>query len=95
MQRHSPSKLLLLVLACLIQAPNALAYFDPASGSLILQMVLGGIAGVAVILKLYWHKLLDLLGIRTASDEEDEAAEADEVAEADEAAVVSEATDEA
>jgi hypothetical protein len=41
-----------------------LAYIDPGSGSLILQMILGGLAAAAVFLKLFWHRLLVFLRIR-------------------------------
>jgi hypothetical protein len=34
----------------------AYAYVDPASGSILLQLILGGIAGVAVVIKLYWQR---------------------------------------
>lgn len=49
------------------------AYLDPASGSMILQMVLGGVAGMAVMVKLYWHKLLGLFG-RKKHEHDDPAA---------------------
>lgn len=39
------------------------AYLDPGSGSMVLQLILGGLAGVAVILKLYWRRLLNFFGI--------------------------------
>jgi len=39
------------------------AYLDAGSGSMILQIILGGLAGLAVILKLYWRRFLTLLGI--------------------------------
>lgn len=45
------------------------AYLDPGSGSMILQILAGGVAAVAVTAKLYWNKLLRLLHIR--KDEED------------------------
>lgn len=35
-----------------------LAYLDPGSGSLIVQAVVGGVAGVAVAAKLYWRRLV-------------------------------------
>ena len=53
----------LAALILLLPAP-AHAYIDPNSGSLILQVVLGGVAGLAVIAKLYWHKILGMLGLR-------------------------------
>lgn len=33
------------------------AYLDPTSGSMLLQILLGGFAGLAVGGKLLWHKL--------------------------------------
>ncbi|HSR52808.1 MAG TPA: hypothetical protein VLV83_18445 [Acidobacteriota bacterium] len=41
---------------------GALAYMDPASGSLILQIVLGGIAGAAVALKMFWGRITSFFG---------------------------------
>lgn len=32
------------------------AYLDPGTGGIILQMLLGGAAGVMVVAKLYWHQ---------------------------------------
>ena len=40
-----------------------LAYIDPGSGSMLLQMLLGGVAGVAVAVRMYWHRLRGLLRI--------------------------------
>jgi hypothetical protein len=37
------------------------AYIDPGSGSLIIQLVLGGLAGLWVMLKLYGKRLLSKL----------------------------------
>jgi hypothetical protein len=38
----------------------AYAYVDPGTGGLIVQLLLGGVAGAAVIAKLYWEKLTGL-----------------------------------
>ena len=38
-------------------AAPAQAYLDPGTGSMILQILLGGLAGVAVVVKLYWTKI--------------------------------------
>jgi hypothetical protein len=40
------------------------AYLDPGTGSMLLQVLLGGVAGAVVIVKLYWRGLLRLLRIR-------------------------------
>jgi hypothetical protein len=36
--------------------PEAHAYIDPGSGSVLLQLILGGIAGIGVVAKLYWGR---------------------------------------
>lgn len=37
--------------------PSAYAYVDPGAGSLVLQLILGGIAGALVTLRLFWNRL--------------------------------------
>jgi hypothetical protein len=51
---------------------NLLAYLDPGSGSMILQILVGGVAAVAVTAKLYWGRLLRFLRIRKPEDEQAE-----------------------
>lgn len=41
-----------------------LAYLDAGSASAIVTMILGGVAGVGVALKLWWRKVLVFLHIR-------------------------------
>lgn len=45
------------------------AYLDPGTGSILLQALLGGAAGAAVIARLYWHKIATALGIKRKSPE--------------------------
>jgi hypothetical protein len=47
-----------------------LAYLDPGSGSMILQVLAGGAAAVAVTGKLYWKRLKHLLRIGKRDDEQ-------------------------
>lgn len=47
-----------------------LAYLDPGSGSLFLQLLLGGIAGVAVLGKVVWHRIRSAFGVRSAAPDE-------------------------
>lgn len=35
---------------------SAHAYLDPGTGSIVLQMLIGGIAGGLIVLKMYWAK---------------------------------------
>jgi hypothetical protein len=41
-----------------------LAYLDPGSASLILQMIGGGLAAGAVVVKIYWGRILRVLRIK-------------------------------
>ena len=39
----------------------AWAYLDPGSGSMIMQLLLGGVAGITMVLKLYWQRIKEAL----------------------------------
>ena len=43
------------------------AYLDPGSGSMLLQILLGGFAAVGVIAKLYWNRVTSLFTRKDAS----------------------------
>jgi hypothetical protein len=47
------------------------AYLDPGTGSMLVQLLVGGVAAAGVALKLYWHRILRLLRIRKAEPELD------------------------
>jgi len=53
-----------------------IAYLDPASGSLIVQLILGGVAAAAVTIKLWWQRLLRILRLRPRERRESEAGSA-------------------
>jgi len=46
-----------------------LAYIDPGTGSLVLQMIAGGVAAVAVTAKLYWRRVRRVLRLSPPEDE--------------------------
>jgi hypothetical protein len=46
-----------------------LPYLDPGSGSMLLQIILGGAAAVGVTAKLTWRKFLRVLRLRKDEDE--------------------------
>src|SRR3954471_3729736 len=64
---------------------TVLAYLDPGSGSMILQIIAGGLAAVAVTAKLYWNRVLRFLRIRK---DEPEAAKPDTARSTDAAELV-------
>jgi hypothetical protein len=41
-----------------------LAYIDPGIGSIIVQASVAAAAGIAVVARLYWDRLLKFFGIR-------------------------------
>jgi hypothetical protein len=45
------------------------AYLDPGSGSMMLQVIAGGLAALAVTIKVYWRRLLVFLRIRKPEEE--------------------------
>lgn len=49
-------------------ATSAHAYLDGGTGSMLLQLLLGGMAGLAIAGKLYWYRFLAFLGVKSKSD---------------------------
>ena len=47
---------------------HVLAYLDPGTGSMILQVVAGGVAAVAVAGKIYWRRLKGFLRVGKRDD---------------------------
>ena len=43
---------------------STLAYLDPGSAGIILQMIGGGLAALAVAVKLFWRRILRFLRIK-------------------------------
>ena len=54
---NSTNKLVigLIFLGAVSVTSPAYAYLDPGTGSMLLQMLLGGVAGALVVGKLYWY----------------------------------------
>ncbi len=44
-------------------------YLDPGTGSMLVQLVVGGLAAIAVTAKFYWRRLLVFLRIRKPEPE--------------------------
>jgi hypothetical protein len=47
------------------------AYLDPGSGSMLVQLLVGGVAAIGVGAKLYWHRILRVLRIRKTEPEQE------------------------
>lgn len=48
-----------------------LAYLDPGSGSFVVQALIAMFAGIAVTLRLYWARLMSLLGMGSSEGDDD------------------------
>lgn len=62
--------LLVALIVTLIVPQAAHAYLDPASGSMILQAVIGGVAAAALAFRFYWRRIQVFFGY--GSDDEPE-----------------------
>ena len=60
------------LLALLVVPQTAHAYLDPASGSMILQAVIGGVAAAALGVRYYWHRITAFLGFGRDDETESE-----------------------
>jgi hypothetical protein len=49
-----------------------LAYLDPGAGSMLLQALAGGIAGIAVVGRLYWGRLKRVFRLGRVDPDPDE-----------------------
>ena len=52
-------------MALVAPAPAGAAYLDPATGSLVVQVVIATVVGLGVSVRLYWAKLKSLLGLKS------------------------------
>ncbi len=50
-----------------------IAYIDPGTGSMILQVLLGGVAGIWVILKLFGKRIMAFFGISKKEKNQEDA----------------------
>ena len=53
--------------------PNASGYIDPGTGSIIVQMIIGGLVGVGIAVKVFWFRIKSALspGFKRNNDDED------------------------
>jgi hypothetical protein len=52
---------------------TVLAYLDPGSGSMLLQLILGGVAAAGVGLKMTWRRVLRVLHLDRKQQSDPEA----------------------
>lgn len=46
-----------LAATVLLMAVPAQAYIDPGTGGMLTQLITGGVAGLAVLVRLYWSRI--------------------------------------
>ena len=52
-----------------------LSYLDAATGSMVLAAVAGGVAGIAVLFRMYWFRFLGLFSSKYRNAADDAAAQ--------------------
>jgi len=62
-------RIVLYMAVGVITIESAQAYLDPGTGSLFIQVILGGVAGLLIAGKLFWHRILVFLRIRKVESE--------------------------
>jgi hypothetical protein len=61
---------MVLFLSTSLLSESAFAYLDPGTGGMLIQIVLGGVAGLAVAGKLFWHQLKSFFRLGKVSNAE-------------------------
>ena len=56
----------------LLYGQTAFAYLDPGTGSILLQGIIAGVAGVVVVLKLYWYRIKNFFSPKDAEEVQDD-----------------------
>ena len=51
---------------------EASAYLDPGTGSMIFQLLICGLAGLALAIKLFWRQIIGMFGGKKAVDVDDD-----------------------
>lgn len=51
--------------------PQMLAYMDATTGSMVMAALAGGMAGVAVLIRLYWHRFMGIFSKKHRAEAED------------------------
>jgi hypothetical protein len=49
---------------------NAYAYLDPGTGSILLQAIIATVASSLFVIKMYWYKFRNLLGLNRQSEDD-------------------------
>lgn len=55
----------LIIIVQMASPPLAYAYIDPSTGGMLLQLLLAGVAGALIIIKLYWEKLRSIFSSKS------------------------------
>ena len=58
------------IIFCTVPSP-AWAYIDPGTGGMLLQLLLGGVAGALVVVKIYWARVREVF-MRTIHGDKNE-----------------------
>ncbi len=63
-----PGLLFCTVVAIFSYTPEAFAYLDPGTGSILLQGLIAGLAGGLMFIRMYWKKLKAMIAGRSRDE---------------------------
>jgi Mg2+/Co2+ transporter CorB len=74
MSRKATAIWIMVVVVLMTVMPNAYAhaYLDPGSGSLIIQLLVAALLGIAVTARVFWGNILSLLRIKQPTADDDD-----------------------
>lgn len=61
MTRSDAALFLSIFMVASTLSPPAHAYLDPGTGSVLLQLLFGGVTGVVIVVRLYWQRIRGFL----------------------------------
>lgn len=71
LKKYHVLMVLCLTVFFLIPTTYAHAYFDPGSGSLIIQVLIAGLLGLVIAVRTFKDSILSMLGIKRPPKDED------------------------
>ena len=57
----------LAIMTVLFMTKPTYAYLDPGTGSFVIQVLVGFVAGAGVLVKMYWNKIISIFRLKIKS----------------------------
>ncbi len=64
-------RIVFVILVLLVTVVPVFAYIDPGTGSMFMQVIIGGVLGVFFLLKLRWKQIISFFNRKNGQDTHD------------------------